>query len=266
MTVCELPGGAGLRGPTIADMEEPASIDQLLEGVATVSLPPPRRITVLFDESMSPFLMVAATVFESTYAHTEQRIEALYEDMVRAYYLDDLKSYERHKKKAFHASEDPVEVRAFFINLLAGLGPLRIFIQYTDHRRRPDLGPLESVAVLYRELIKTVLQGVRSADEVTLIFETHQDLDSRFEAIVRSALRSVRVRSRISVSVGQKRRPYALAVSDYAMQIFSHWQQAGQPDDPKQYTYREWRAIRGSISMVRSLEEGTIVRRGLPLS
>lgn len=247
-------------------MKEQLSLDELLEGVATVSLPPPRRVTVLFDESMSPLLMVAACVFESSYAHAERRIEALYEDMVRAYYLDDLRSYERHKKKAFHASEDPVEVRAFFVNLLSGLGPLRIFMQCTDHRRRPDLGPVETIAVLYRELIRTVLQSVKSADEVDLVFETHQLLDSRFEAIVTSAARSLRGRCRITITVGQKRKPYALAVSDYAMQIFARWHQAGMPEDPRQHTYREWRAIRGSISMVRSLEEGTIVRRGLAAS
>lgn len=247
-------------------MQGQSDLDALLEEAAVLSPPPVRRVIVLFDESTSPLLMVAATVIEASYPEAEERIEALYDQMVEAYYLDDLRSYERHKKKAFHASEDPPEVRTFFVNLLSGLGPLRIFIQFTNGQRRPDLGPIETISVLYRELVRTVLQSVKSADEVDLVFETHQDLDRRFESIVKSAAHPVRGRFRLSVRIGQKRKPHALAVSDYAMQIFTRWLLAGYPTSPREQTYREWRAIRGSISMVRSLEVGTVVRRGLPTS
>lgn len=245
-------------------MGSPSDLEAMLEGMVALSPPTPRRVTVLFDESTAPFISVGATVFESSYPEAERRIEALYDKMVKAFYLDDLRSYERHKKKAFHASEDPDEVRTFFIDLLSGLGPLRVFILLTNGNRRPDLGPLATVAVLYRELVRTVLESVRSADDVVLIFETHQELDDRFEAIVRAAARPVHGRYRLSVAVGKKRQPHALAVTDYAMQIFSRWHQAGQPVDPRERSYREWRAIRGSISMVRSLEDGILVRRGLP--
>ncbi|MBB1482787.1 hypothetical protein H5392_02785 [Tessaracoccus sp. MC1865] len=236
----------------------------LPEEIQVLSLPLPRRVTVVFDESTSPYLMVGAALFESTYEETERRIAELYARTRDLYYLDDLESFELHKSNSFHASEDPREAYTFFVDLLAGLMPLRICILFTRGERRPDLGEVQTLAVLYRELIRTVLQSVRSADEVHLIFETHQSLNSKFAAIVGSASKSVSGRYTLTTSVGQKRKPHALAVADYAMHIFNRWNAAGRPTDPKNHEYRNWKAIRRSISMVRSLEDGTIIRRGLP--
>lgn len=226
--------------------------------------PAPSRVTVLFDESTAPLRMVAAAVFGSSYAEVEEKIEELFGRMEESYYLDALKSYERHRRNAFHACEDPQEAYAFFIDLLAGIMPIRIYILFTDGTRRPDLGETQTLVVLYRELIRTVLQSVRSVDEVNLIFETHQSLNRKFDEIVVSAARTVSGRFALATRIGQKRKPHALAVADYAMHIFNQWLSAGCPTDPQRYQYRNWRAIRRSVSLVRSLEEGTIIRRGLP--
>ena len=207
--------------------------------------------------------MVGAVIIEHPSEQVESEITELYENLLQAHYMDDTRSYKAFQEQGFHATNDPLETQVFFRHLLASFTPLRILIQFSNGQRRPDLGPIETVAILYRELIRTTLQTLRHYDEVHLLFETHDSLDRKFEAIIASASMGLTLPTQISHSIGHKKKPYSLAVGDYAMHIFSRWHSAGSPTDPQVAAFRNWRAIRGSISMVRSLEQGTIIRRGL---
>lgn len=227
-------------------------------------IPPIRRSTVLFDEANEPFQMVSAAIFSSSYRTTEKQFEDLYERLcVSYYYLDGHSGYERFKRQGFHATDNPREIHTHLVDLLAGMHPIRILIIFTDGTRRPDLGPVATTAVLYRELIRTVFQACHGAQELELVFEQNDQLNDRFEKIFESSIRGLHLWLPTRIYIGAKKKPHALAVADYAMHAFGRWESAGRPTQPRDSQYSQWRAIRSSVAMVRSLEAGPVIRRGL---
>lgn len=232
--------------------------------VADFELPRVRRMTVLFDEADDPLQMVSGAIFSTSYSRTEAKIEDLYERLCESYYyLDGHSGFERFKRKGFHSTDQPREIHTHLVDLLSGIQPIRIFILYTDGSRRPDLTKIQTTAILYRELIRTVLQACAGMQEVELVFEQNQQLDARFQRIVTSAARGLTLHFKAGLYLGMKKKPHALSVADYAMHAFGRWHTADRTTDPRRSEYSQWRAIRTSIAMVRSLEGGPVLRRGL---
>lgn len=236
-----------------------------------VELPPEsifklRQHTALFDESTAGPFIVGAAVMSNSFVPVENEINNLHQELIdKFYYLDGRSNFDRFKRDGFHASNDPLEVQSRFTELLAGLAPVRIFILLTDGTRRSDLGPQATTVVLYRELIRTVFFASRATQKVRLIFEQNDALDKSFLPIAKSAGRGIQAHFDVELYTGQKAKPHSLSIIDYAMHIFRRWYLAGMPVDERKSEFTQWRAIRSSVAVVRSLESGVIVKRGLAL-
>jgi hypothetical protein len=227
-------------------------------------------VHVALDEAFSPLLAVGAVAVEHEFLRVNIEIEDLYHDLKGAYYLNDLKSFEEFSKNGFHAAVDPYEISSKFIDFLSKTIGFKSFIYFTDGTRRPDLSPKKAVLMLYGEIVKTVLYKYHSRPKIVLHFEQHQELNRFFEPLVLNILRRMeRRRPIVQVIAAKKMDPPLLAIADYVLHTFVRWHVGSEKYPPettsaKDRPWREMRAIRPSISVVRSLEKGTIARRNLP--
>ena len=209
--------------------------------------------------------MVAGSIFENSFDRVDQRITELYAELRAAHNLDGLVSYERFLAEGFHASVDTFEVKIPFVNLLRSEPGFSTYVFLSDGPAREDLGPIATLAVLYGELVTTILGRLRDSPSVRLIFEENPDLNRSFGVIAEAARTRVGFSGRLVVQRGRKRQPHSLAVTDYVMHIFKNWYAAGASRSPNDHLYRDWLAVRGHVSVVRSLQEGTLYRRGQPV-
>ncbi|MCM3533988.1 reverse transcriptase family protein [Cellulosimicrobium funkei] len=224
------------------------------------------EVTILLDESSGnpprrPFDMVGAAAFQGSYLDIEGRVRDVYEELTADGYLDGLRSYERFKADGFHGSNDTAEISTAFVRFLSRNRGFKSYVYFTDRTTRPDLSSDQMHAVLYRDLLRNLFQEF-SSHRVRLIFEQNHKLDFQRIASEAAAISSGNIE--YSVEIGVKRSPYAMAIADYAMAIFSRWRDIDYREDPDEKTFRSWCAIRRWVSIVRSIEDGALYRHGHP--
>lgn len=224
------------------------------------------RATVVLDESKSPYLMVGATIFETSLDRVEDAIDDLYGTKLDAFNLDGSRAFSKFEKDGFHATNDTHELSVPFLDLLRATPGFSGMIYFSAGPVRPDIGPVASIAILYSELLTTAFRRLKSQPGVDVVFEQNGELDRHFESIARLSAARAGYRGIVRISLGAKRRPHVLAVTDYLLHTFGAWHGNGASTSPQDFRYRNWCSLRGRISLVRSIQEGTLYRRGHPVA
>lgn len=230
---------------------------------------PAGSVHVFLDESYEPYVAAAAVVVESTeLLRLDGDIRAAYDKMSTWYRLDGLASFDEFRRDGFHATSDPYEVQVSFVALLAEVLSFKSLIVYSDGSTRPDLSEKKRLMVVFDNLVRDVLRAYANRPRIVLHFESAQDMDRYVEKVV---LRAVKLQGRrspdVAVRFGSKRDPDLLAIPDYVLHIFNKWRsdqpQANTVLDPRNHLSRSFKAVLGSVSMARSLEDASVIRRDL---
>lgn len=230
---------------------------------------PDGSVFVFLDESYAPFVAAAAVVLESDdMRRMDEDVEAIYHRVQGWYHMGGMPSFEEFRQRGFHATSDPYEVRVAFVAFLAEALNFKSLIVYSDRSLRTDMSDKKRLMVVFDQLVRDVLGAYRSRPKITFYFESAQAMDKYLERLVARAVRSFGRRvPEIEIRFGTKRQPHLLAVADYVLHIFNQWlktQDSGafylKPDD---HQSRSLKAILGSISMARLLDDHHVVRRTL---
>lgn len=230
---------------------------------------PDGSVFVFLDESYDPFVAAGAVVVESSDVHRmDSDIAAAYDRVQGWYYMGGMPSFEEFRQRGFHATSDPYEVRAAFVAFLSEALSFKSLIVYSDRSRRADLSDKKRLVIIFDQLVRDVLGAYRSRPKITFYFESAQAMDKYLERLVAQAARSFGHRTpEIEVRFGTKRQPHLLAVPDYVLHIFNQWLLTQDDEElslkPKDHQSRSFKAILGSVSMARSLDDGRVVRRNL---
>jgi hypothetical protein len=226
-------------------------------------------VHIALDESFNPLICVGAAVADTEFASVNTEINQLYGELTNYSWMADLRSFKKFVEQGFHMSSDNQMIADRFLAFLAHALGFKTFIFFSESAT----GSKNRITLLlYRELLRTLLQKYRSRPLIKLYFEQNQELNLYFEKVVAHCLRATRrPKPQVEVLIRPKKDPPLLAVCDYTMLTFARWYAgyAGCPPkstSPQQFTWRNFNALRRSISVVRSLETGTLVRRDLPFS
>lgn len=244
-------------------MEQESTADPL------TSSQPDGSVFVFLDESYEPFVAAGAVVVETAdYLRINPAISELFNEAQGWYYLGGLPSFDEFLRRGFHATSDPPEVRTAFVAFLAEAFCFKTMIVYSDRSWRPDLSDKKRLMIVIEQLSRDVLRAYRGRPKVIFLFESAQGLDSYVERVVRSVAKKLGRRApRVEVYFGAKRQPDILAVPDYVVHIFNRWMQSQHGEvpllQPTEHQSRALKAILGSISMARSLDDGRVIRRSL---
>ncbi|RNM17364.1 hypothetical protein EFL26_00820 [Nocardioides pocheonensis] len=198
----------------------------------------------------------------------ESGVASVFSHNRKRHYLAGMRGFERFRQDGFHATNDPLEVRMAFVDFLADTLDFKSMIVYSDRSTRPDLSDKQRLMIVFDQLVHDVLGAYRSRPKVVFCFESAEGMDSYVEQVVLRAARTFGRRApEIEVRFGAKQSPYMLAVPDYVLHIFGQWRSDGAGTelevDPKENRSRTFRAILGSISVARSLDDARVVRRTL---
>lgn len=229
---------------------------------------PDGSVLVLVDESYSPFVAAAAVVIESGSARQlNAEIDELHARWRRTFYLDGLPSFEEFRRRGFHASSDPREVKSAFIDFLADSLAFKTFIVYSDGSSMPELSEKQRLMMVLDRLLRDVLRTYRGRPKVRILFESAQELDKYFERVARRAATATRRHApEVVVMFGSKRAPSLLALPDYVLHVFNQWRkrQGDAPPvlDPMNFESRFFRSIEGSLSVARSIDGSRVIWRG----
>jgi len=226
-------------------------------------------IHVALDESFRPLICVGATVAETEFTTVNTSISQLDTELTSHSWMADLESFQSFTKDGFHLSNDSMEISNRFVSFLAHAIGFNSFIYFSENS---DVSKNKTTLLLYRELIRTVLQKYRSRPLINLYFEQNPELDRYFSRLVAHSLKSVRrPKPEIQVLIRPKMDPPLLSVCDYTMLTFARWYKGYYSCEPQSqsstdFTWRNFNALRRSISSIRSLEHGTSSRRSLPFT
>jgi hypothetical protein len=113
-----------------------------------------------------------------------------------------------------------------------------------------------------------VISAYRARPKIVLYFESAQGMDRYVERLVSRVLSGLEWRTpAVEVRFGTKRQPDLLAVPDYVLHIFNQWLSTQEGRElslqPEDHRSRSFKAILGSISAARSLDDDRVVRRSL---
>lgn len=224
-------------------------------------------VLVFVDESYDPRVAVAGVIVEASEApRLEAAIQRTFGELEHRHWLRGLANFEKFLRRGFHASSNPPEVRTSFVARLAELVEFKSMVIYSDGSIRPDLTAKKLQMVAVDQLAKDVIRTYASRPGITFWFESAQGLDRYVKAVVDRAARGLgRSTEEITVRFGTKRDPDLLAIPDYVLHIFNRWLQSRPSGTfaitPEDRESREIRAILGSISQARSLDNGHVIRR-----
>lgn len=227
---------------------------------------PDGSVVAFLDESYEPFVAAAAVVLESgDLRRMDSDIAAVFDKVQGRYYLGGMPSFEQFRQRGFHATSDPFEVRSAFVAFLAEALNFKSMIVYSDRSKRTELSDKKRLVIVFDQLIRDVLGAYRSRPKITFYFESAQTMDKYLERLVVRAGQSLgRGAPEIEIRFGTKRRPNLLAVPDYVLHIFNQWMST-QGDElslnPMDHQSRSFKAILGSVSAARSLDDDHVVRR-----
>ncbi|TNC18466.1 hypothetical protein FHE66_06665 [Georgenia sp. 311] len=230
---------------------------------------PDGSVFVFLDESYEPFVAAGAVIVEAVdFARINPGIAELFDRAQGWYHLEGLPSFEEFLRHGFHATSDPLEVRTAFVAFLAEAFCFKSMIVYSDRSWCPDLSDRERLMVVIEQITRDVLRAYRGRPKVIFLFESAGRLDRYVERVVTSVAKKLDRRApRVEIYFGTKRQPDLLAVPDYVVHIFNKWMQSQRSDvpllQPTEHQSRAFKAILGSISMARSLDDGRVIRRSL---
>lgn len=230
---------------------------------------PDGSVVAFLDESFAPFVAAGAVVVESTdVLRMDSDITATYDKVKNWYHLGGMPSFEEFRERGFHATSDPFEVRAAFVAFLSEALNFKSMIVYSDGSVRDDLSDKKRLMVVFDQLVRDVLGAYRSRPKITFYFESAQAMDTYIERLVTRAVQSFGGGTPdIEVRFGTKRQPDLLAVPDYVLHIFNQWLSTQDGHElslqPTDHRSRSFKAILGSVSSARSLDDGRVVRRTL---
>lgn len=198
----------------------------------------------------------------------DEDIAAIYDRVQGYYYMDGMPSFEEFRRRGFHATSDPLDVRLAFVAFLAETLNFKSLIVYSDRSVRTDVSDKKRLMIVFDQLVRDVLGAYRSRPKITFYFESAQTMDRYVDSLVTRAVRSYgQPIADIEVRFGTKMQPQLLAVADYVLHIFNQWLPTQDEDEfslkPVDHQSRSFKAILGSISMARSLDDGRVVRRTL---
>jgi hypothetical protein len=245
------------------------SIGKISPPQALVEAQPEGSVFAFLDESYAPFVAAGAVVVESAdVRRMDSDIEATYDRVQSWYHMGGMPSFEEFRRRGFHATSDPFEVRSAFVAFLSEALNFKSLIVYSDASARPDLSEKKRLMIVFDQLVRDVLGAYRSRPKITFYFESAESMDRYVERLVARAAHSLGRRTPdIDVRFGTKRQPDLLAVPDYVLHIFNQWLSSQEGDDltlrPEDHRSRSFKAILGSISAARSLDDGRVVRRTL---
>lgn len=226
-------------------------------------------VFVFLDESFAPFVAAGAVVVESSdVRRLDSDIEATYNRVKGWYHLAGMPSFDEFRQRGFHAASDPLEVRLAFVAFLAEALNFKSMIVYSDRSRRADLSDKKRLMIVIDQLVRDLLSAYRTRPKITFYFESAQAMDPYIERLVARVVRSLnRKVPDVEVRFGTKMQPHLLAVPDYALHVFNRWissQEDGEMNlKAEDHESRSFKAILGSISMARSLDDGRVIRRTL---
>ena len=218
---------------------------------------------MLIDESAfnePPLTLAGAVVYQRDRATVDERVRSLHQELCESFFMDGERSFEKFRRNGFHATDDPVELHSAFVLFISQNPGAKLFIEHSDHTKRPELTRSETVALLEVRLVETTLRKYNWAPQIHFTFERNSDLDAYYERIVQTAARRSRYAGEARVSIGGKMNPPALSVVDYALVSYGRTRQYKSLP----HHHRTWKAIRPMVSSIRSLDAGGIeYRRGL---
>lgn len=230
---------------------------------------PDGTVFVFLDESFAPQVAAAAVVVESNDVYRlNSGIAAEYDRLRRWYHLEGLSSFEDFRRHGFHATSNPIEVKTAFVAFLTDVLNFKSLIIYSTGEARPDLSEKQHLIIVFDQLVHDVLLTYKSRPKIILYFESAGPMDRYVGRLVNRAVGSLgRYKPEVEVRFGTKRDPDLLAVADYVLHIFNQWAAkavSGHAElDPRHHESRSLRAILGSISMARSIDDAQVVRRTL---
>jgi hypothetical protein len=206
-------------------------------------------IHVALDESFNPLICVGATVAETEFTTVNTSISQLYTELTSHSWMADLESFQNFTKDGFHLSNDSMEISNRFVSFLAHTIGFNSFIYFSENSK---VSKNKTTLLLYRELIRTVLQKYRSRPLIKLYFEQNQELDRYFARLVAHSLKSVRrPKPEIQVLVRPKMDPPLLSVCDYTMLTFARW-------------YKGYYGCGPKVSRVQTSLGGILTHSGVP--
>lgn len=224
-------------------------------------------VLALLDESYSPFVAAAATVIEETDAdRLNAAISRVHDDVQGRFYLDGLESFLEFRERGFHATSDPFEVRIEFIAFLARALEFKSLIVYSDKTLRKDLSEKQLLMVATHRLARDIIRAYRGRPRITFLFESAHAMDPYTERVVVQAAKSLKGPTpAIDVKFGVKRQPDLLALPDYVLHVFNQWLATKSGGigavDPADNKSRSFKAILGSVSSARNLDNSRVIRR-----
>lgn len=228
---------------------------------------PDGSVFIFIDESYDPLVAAAAVAVESSdVLRLDSEIATSFDRLQNWYHLDGLSSFEDFRKHGFHAASNPLDVRLAFVAFLAEALSFKSLIVYSDRSLRPDLSDKKRLMIAFDQLVRDVIRTYRSRPKIVLCFESGQAMDPYIEKLVSRAIGAAgRKRPEVDIRFGTKRSPDLLSMPDYVLHIFNQWLTAREPTsrvlDPDEYQSRSFRAILGSISAARSLDDDRVIRR-----
>ncbi|GAA3531989.1 hypothetical protein [Nocardioides daeguensis] len=236
-------------------------------GAATWAREPDGTVFIFLDESYSPFVAFAGVVVEESDAQRlESGIDKNFRRMRAWHQLSGLDSFDDFRKRGFHASANPPEVRFAFVAYLAEVLNFKSMIVYSDRSERPDLSDKKRSIIVLDRLARDILRKYRDRPKLVFYFESAQAMDPFVERVVRRAARAVGKRRQVvDVRFGTKRNPDLLAIPDYVLHIFGKWRVSADELPLSLDVYdnrvRSLATIAGSISMAKLLDRHEVIRR-----
>lgn len=238
-----------------------------ISGPATWAREPNGSIFVFLDEAYAPLVAAAGVVVEASDAQRlETEIASNFHRMRGWYQLSALDSFQEFRKRGFHASSNPFEIRVAFVAYLAEALSFKSFIAYSDRSERPDLSDKQRLMIVIDQLVRDILRKYRNRPKIIFYFESAQAMDPFVRKVVLRATRTLgKHKPAVEVRFGTKRDPDLLAIPDYVLHIFGAWRDFigvfPLNLDPADHRTRSLMAIFGSISMARSLDRPEVIRR-----
>jgi hypothetical protein len=238
-------------------------------GSALGDAEPKGAVFAFLDESYEPRVAVAAVVVESDdVSRLDAGISAEFERMRGWYHLEGLASFDEFLEEGFHAASNPYEVNVTFVAFLSEVLNFKSMIAYSDRAAHQDSSPRRLLMIVLDQLLRDLFLRYRSRPKIVLYFESAGSIDRYITLLVNRTVASFeRFKPTVEVRFGSKRQPDLLAVADYVLHVFGRWLSKhvdGAPVlDPSNHESRSLRAILGSVSMARSIDDGQVLRRTL---
>lgn len=214
------------------------------------------------DEAFEPFVGVCAVVApRSEISKISVAIDRLSAELLLRRDLPQ-KTIERLRRRGFHATEDIPDVQAEFLRLIKREAGYKAHVVYGNVDHWLNLSKKQAQAIMVYELTRDVLRQNIGASSVHMIVESAGDMDKYVRKAVEAARDSHTFKAPpLTIDFRRKNDPPALALPDYLLYWCLRWlnvRKSGKGLDLTEYEARSFAAFLGSISMIRSIDGGSV--------